>query len=84
MYNANFNKLVENKFYIFKAGWEFQKDRLLNYSPDCILEYIYIFDTRKEYAENMRIHIWDFIVRYCQKFLRLTINYMTILDDYLK
>eukprot|EP00347_Sterkiella_histriomuscorum_P012636 403367810 len=83
-FNKKETKTVRNEWYIFKAGWEFQKDRLFNQGVQNSEDYFYTYHTWNDYKDNMQIFIWDFTVRYCQKFLRLRIQDMNALLEYLK
>ncbi|CDW81111.1 UNKNOWN [Stylonychia lemnae] len=77
-------KALDGKHYIFKAGWEFQKEIVFGSPPNGYLDYVYIYKNWDDYTQNMTIHIWDFIIRYCYKFLRYTREDLTSLNQYLK
>lgn len=79
----HYNNPLNGKYYIFKAGWEFQKDNILKSGENKYLDYVYLYNTWDEYTLNMRVHIWDFVIRYCHKFLRLNEDELAQLSEYL-
>lgn len=73
------NGVLIDKFFIFRAGWEnLQKQTKIDKN------FVHLYKSQSEYMHNMRVHVWDFILRYCQKPFRLTQYELEELHKFLK
>ena len=72
---------MNDKFYVFRTGWEFKKSQILK--DGTYLEYVDMMPSWETYQEEMQLRIWDFTRRYLSRFLRLTDCDLLQLRDYL-
>ncbi len=75
---------LNNKIYIYKTGWEYVEKPHLQLSREALeKDFVTFYPNWDIYAKQMRVRIWDFVVRYCMKLFRLSEKEMRDFDEYI-
>jgi hypothetical protein len=60
------NLIGRSQHFIYRAGYESQP--IPNYTgpleKNPLWDYFYVYDSYKDYMDAMRMHVWDFVIRY--------------------
>ena len=70
--------VLKDKYFIYRAGYEY-----ITMTDEVLLKEVHLYPTFQEYVEHMKIHIWDFTVRYLQRPLRLSVREMEGFNEFL-